>query len=982
MVRGAIFDLDGVITDTAEYHYLAWKRLAAQLGLDFSIEQNKTLKEVSQLRSLELLLEAGSKIVKDSENEQLAELKNTWYVEYVSKMDPSELLPGMLELLIDLKNRGIKLALCSVSKKARQILECLEIIDYFDVIVDGAMVTQAKPGPEKFLLAADKLGLLPWDCIVFEDAAAGIEAAQRAGMKVIGVANSNIMNIVSSFIKGLHECQPDQFFIDQRWCLSENNFEVDLNKYYEGAFTLGSGYLSVRGSLEEGLSDDPQDEEYLRVPANVTLEKTRPCKSKWGTFVPGIVGYHFVLNDEMINLPWFLEFQIFCDGEKLDLEKSKVTHYHRYLYMKDATLTRSLLWKTQSGMEVAIEFFRYINLYIPALSVQRVRIYSMKGNGNIEIISGINARVRTNGYNHFKTVDVGVTDDGNIYSDVMTDKGNRIFETSKLLSFPAIPLKTIAVDGHIYYQGNCRLEANQMMEFIKLTSITTNRDLEKGKYRERALKILSLGIDSDFNQLYQEHTRIWHQKWEQSDVVIEGDDDAQLALRFSIFHMIRSNAEHDPRVAICAKGHAGEAYYGRYFWDNDIFILPFFLYTNWEAAKNLILFRYNTLSGAKENARRYGYKGARYAWESSIDGKEESAGWQYADHEIHITADVIYALWHYYCQTDDWEFMKQYGIEMLVETARYWVERVDVNPVNQSINLLGVMGPDEYLPFTKNNAYTNWMVKFSLAKTLQMLEHFESKNPKEFCRKMAVLNLKPFEIEQFRQVMVGLTIPIDHSRNLVMQSEDFGNYADIDFDQIWMDRSRPFGHFISQEKNYRSKALKQADVLMLMYLLPGDFTNEQMKRAYEYYEPLTTHDSSLSATIYAIVATWLGKRTEAETYFQKALKIDLDLGKKGCEEGIHIANAGGLWQSVIHGFAGIPNVIQSDILTINPRLPKNWQRIRFHLKWKGKVVGIEISKEHIVIINQSQEPIKVIVKDRLILVKASETKTVGYTMNI
>ncbi len=982
MVRGAIFDLDGVITDTAKYHYLAWKRLAAQLGLDFSIEQNKTLKEVSQLRSLELLLEAGSKIVKDSENEQLAELKNTWYVEYVSKMDPSELLPGMLELLIDLKNRGIKLALCSVSKKARQILECLEIIDYFDVIVDGTMVTQAKPGPEKFLLAADKLGLLPWDCIVFEDAAAGIEAAQRAGMKVIGVANSNIMNIVSSFIKGLHECQPDQFFIDQRWCLSENNFEVDLNKYYEGAFTLGSGYLSVRGSLEEGLSDDPQDEEYLRVPANVTLEKTRPCKSKWGTFVPGIVGYHFVLNDEMINLPWFLEFQIFCDGEKLDLEKSKVTHYHRYLYMKDATLTRSLLWKTQSGMEVAIEFFRYINLYIPALSVQRVRIYSMKGNGNIEIISGINAKVRTNGYNHFKTVDVGVTDNGNIYSDVMTDKGNRIFETSKLLSFPAIPLKTIAVDGHIYYQGNCRLEANQMMEFIKLTSITTNRDLEKGNYRERALKILTLGIDSDFNQLYQEHTRIWHQKWEQSDVVIEGDDDAQLALRFSIFHMIRSNAEHDPRVAICAKGHAGEAYYGRYFWDNDIFILPFFLYTNWEAAKNLILFRYNTLSGAKENARRYGYKGARYAWESSIDGKEESAGWQYADHEIHITADVIYALWHYYCQTDDWEFMKQYGIEMLVETARYWVERVDVNPVNQSINLLGVMGPDEYLPFTKNNAYTNWMVKFSLAKTLQMLEHFESKNPKEFCRKMAVLNLKPFEIEQFRQVMVGLTIPIDHSRNLVMQSEDFGNYADIDFDQIWMDRSRPFGHFISQEKNYRSKALKQADVLMLMYLLPGDFTNEQMKRAYEYYEPLTTHDSSLSATIYAIVATWLGKRTEAETYFQKALKIDLDLGKKGCEEGIHIANAGGLWQSVIHGFAGIPNVIQSDILTINPRLPKNWQRIRFHLKWKGKVVGIEISKEHIVIINQSQEPIKVIVKDRLILVKASETKTVGYTMNI
>jgi kojibiose phosphorylase len=401
-----------------------------------------------------------------------------------------------------------------------------------------------------------------------------------------------------------------------------------------------------------------------------------------------------------------------------------------------------------------------------------------------------------------------------------------------------------------------------------------------------------------------------------------------------------------------------------------------------EAAKNLILFRYNTLSGAKENAKSYGYHGARYAWESSIDGKEESAGWQYADHEIHITADVIYALWHYYCQSGDWEFMKQYGIEMLVETARYWTERVDLNPVDQSFNLLGVMGPDEYLPLTRNNAYTNWMVKFSLAKTLQMLEHFESTNPLEFRQKLASLNLSPSEIAKFRQVMEGLTIPIDYNRNLVLQSEDFESYADIDFNQIWKDRSRPFGHFISQEKNYRSKALKQADALMLMYLLPTDFTREQMKTAYEYYEPITTHDSSLSSIIYAIVATWLGKMTEVESYFQKSVKIDFDLDKKGCEEGIHIANAGGLWQAVIHGFAGIPNAVQSDILTINPHLPEKWRNVWFHLNWRGNLVKIGIDKAQIVITNLSQEPVKVEVKGLLIFIKPFEAKTVDYTINM
>jgi kojibiose phosphorylase len=438
------------------------------------------------------------------------------------------------------------------------------------------------------------------------------------------------------------------------------------------------------------------------------------------------------------------------------------------------------------------------------------------------------------------------------------------------------------------------------------------------------------------------HASVWKRKWLLSDIMVEGDEELQRTLRFSIYHLIRSNAEDDPRVAICAKGYAGEAYFGRYFWDTEIYMLPFFIYTNPKAAKNLLMFRFNSLKGAKENARKYGYKGARFAWESSVGGEENCCLWQYSDNEIHITADIIYALCNYYEVTGDYKFMLDYGIDIMIETSRYWAQRVDKN-LKGGYDLINVMGPDEYKAFSRNNAFTNKMVSYSLEKTVEFLCTIKSHEYESIVKRVGI---SIQEMELFKTVAEKLVIPWDREKNLILQSEDFYGYADIDKNTLWNDRRKAFGHYISQERLYRSKALKQADALALIHLFPNYFTKEQMKIAYEYYEPITTHDSSLSAVVHALIAVWLRKEDEVRKFLKKALEIDTNPYEKGgAEEGIHIANCGGIWQLMVFGFGGLQIAGGQEEIRLQPFLLENWKKLEFSVQRLEKNYKVTISKD-------------------------------------
>ncbi|MEK3879474.1 glycoside hydrolase family 65 protein [Paenibacillus sp. FSL M7-0420] len=728
---------------------------------------------------------------------------------------------------------------------------------------------------------------------------------------------------------------------DNLWCLKEDGYEARLHKHYEGLFTQGNGYMHMRGSFEEGCSDAPQNEEYLRFPDNVTLEKPRHPKSKQGTFIPGIVAQHPLLKEEIVNLPYVLGLEFRSGGESLDMDRCRISSYSRWLDLRDGMLHRSFLWETAEGVHLKCTYSRYLSLADTHLCIQQVQVEVLAGEGRLELAATLRGDVRTNGMNHFAQVIPLAESEGMLSLETLTEEGNRIIMLSALEVSEAVDWQAGVTEMMAAQRGELALRAGDRLTVSKLTAVTTDRDREEGTMYDRAHEQLRRARELGWEQLYNRHAGSWRSKWQAADIGIKGDDAAQLSVRASLYHLIRANAEKDDRVAICAKGYAGEAYFGRYFWDTEINLLPFFLHTHPQAARNLLLFRYHTLDGARSNARKYGYRGARYAWESSLGGEEQCANWQYADHEIHITADIVYALYHYVRATGDDEFLEHYGIDILVETARYWCGRVDWNQEGTA-ELLGVMGPDEYLPFTRNNAFTNRMVKFSLEQTVACLDSLEVGSPDSYAAAAERLDIRPGERELFRHTAEKLRLPYDSRSEIVPQSDDFASYAEVDFAGIWTDRSRPFGHFISQERNYRSKALKQADVLELMMLFPQEFTLEQMQASYAYYEPITTHDSSLSAAVHGIVASWLGQRGAAGAFLQRVMDIDLSPEKKGAAEGIHIANCGGLWQLIVYGFAGLKSAMWSESIELEPRLPEGWEELSFTVAWRGERYQITI----------------------------------------
>jgi trehalose/maltose hydrolase-like predicted phosphorylase len=728
--------------------------------------------------------------------------------------------------------------------------------------------------------------------------------------------------------------------MNKQWILSEDRFEAKTALAYEGLFTIGSGYLHARGSLEENIEGEPQNITDPRKPINnASALKPSIKKVKWGTFVPGVFGQHPFLNEELINLPYFLEIAPSIDGEKLDIEKSSIKAYERFLDMKSASLVRSLHWNTKSGKNVTVRFERFISGAIPSLCVQRL-ILSSDSEVSVTIKSGIDADVRTNGFDHFEDVNITQSGANEVKCIVKTNGGDTIV-THTQLSGPGAKWQYNEEHRRGYYLGNFSIPSKGQITIEKRTAVTTSRDLQT----QNTEKILADTKSMSYEDLFSDHANFWANRWEKSDVVIEGDDDSQQALRCSIYHLLRCHVTNDPRIAIDAKGTAGDIYYGRFFWDTEVYILPFFLYTDPARAKTLVDFRIHTLKGAQENAAKYGYKGARYPWESDNYGRECCPVWQYADNEIHITADVVYAFAHY-AHAIDLNYLTGPAAKVIVETARYWLDRIDWRPGDSYPSLLGVMGPDEYTPISNNNAYINFMVSFALSIASQVGQ--KAGATQEECR-------------TFKEVADKLPIMRSKNNKLILQCEEFEKFAEPKFDELWKNRKAFFASQVTQERIYRSKCLKQADVLMLMFLFYDRFTEEEIRTAWDYYLPYTTHDSSLSAGVHAIMAIRLGLDEEAWKMFQHSKGSDLDVNHGGASEGIHIAGCGSNWQMIVFGIAGMRNALQAEILTLQPRLPKQWKSLTFPIVWKERALQITMEPNKTMIKNKSKIDLEVLV---------------------
>jgi kojibiose phosphorylase len=527
------------------------------------------------------------------------------------------------------------------------------------------------------------------------------------------------------------------------WKVVDAACRIEEARQYESMFTQGNGYLSVRGSLEEGFSDDPQDRDYWRLPTNVTLEKGVDQKSVLGTFIPSVTGVHPLLNEQMANLPWFFDLRIECAGESLDVEASRLPRHCRVLDMRTGLLLRVVDWTTPAGVTVHLRYRRFVSAAEPHLSVLELHARTDGEPVTLTVRAGLDARVRTSGYNHFRSVRAW-SGDTEARLQVSTDAGAQVVQRCALEGVEGLRGETH--ESCVELVGTLTVDGRGAA-VLKRIAVANSADDDAPE--ETTASVLRESRRRTFRELYRSHRAVWQERWCRGDVRIEGEPAIQHAVRFSLYHLLRAVRPGDDTVGIDPKAASSAAYFGRFFWDTELYLLPFFLYTDPEAARSLVAFRCRTLDGARENARAYGYPGARYAWESAPDGTEQCPNWQYADHEIHVTADVVYGIRHYVRATGDRQFLFREALPVLVETARYWLARVDW--LDGCAHLLGVMGPDEYAPFSNDNYYTNRLVKLSLDYTEATLAQLQDSDPRSYGEAVRRLRITEEERREFRQ---------------------------------------------------------------------------------------------------------------------------------------------------------------------------------------------------------------------------------------
>ncbi|MFP4364191.1 MAG: glycoside hydrolase family 65 protein, partial [Spirochaetia bacterium] len=513
---------------------------------------------------------------------------------------------------------------------------------------------------------------------------------------------------------------------EKNWIIEETNYRPEYSGKFETIFSLGNGYMGSRSATEEAYA----------------------CQRK-GTFIAGLFNAFPEEVTELVNIPDWTNAEIYIRGERMNLLSGKVLHYSRRLNMKAGTVTRSFTWVSASGKETQFEFERFLSLADLHLAVLNIKIRPVNYSGDIQILSGIDGQQTNSGVQHFLDAALRHYENGSIgYTARTTASKETLYINSHCMVSSSGEIEStshIQTDRR-YIAQDIRVTAAEKQEFCfqKYTSFWTSRDREfihekdvsASVLMERGKKTINAAREKSFQELKKEHAIRWSRIWDRMDIQIEGPDFDQLGLRFSMFHMFQMAPVHDDRISIAAKGLSGEGYKGHVFWDAEIFNIPFYTYTFPEHACSLLTYRYNCLDGARRKARSNGWAGAMFPWESAATGDEVTPKWGAVDIktgepiriwtgelEQHITCDVFYAMWMYCKITGDLQFFYSKFLEVMIETARYWVDRLEYDAETDVYEITGIIGPDEFGENVNNNGFTNYMVKWQLKKSFAVSEN-------------------------------------------------------------------------------------------------------------------------------------------------------------------------------------------------------------------------------------------------------------------
>ncbi len=766
------------------------------------------------------------------------------------------------------------------------------------------------------------------------------------------------------------------------WIVEDDGFDKNFLGKTETIMCLGNGRIGIRSANEENYKGEVRN-----------------------TFIAGTFN-KFDENEvtELPNIADLINIKINLNGLDFDLTTGKIKKYSKQLNIKTGELTRDVHWMSEDGDEYLFKFYRFVSLKDLHVIGQKVKITPLNNELTLKICSGINAQMTNSGVQHFSEGDkrlyeskylqlVQKTTESKIQV-VLNTTHNFFVEDEEVC-----PENQIFMDRRLIAVNYTHtINKNKTFTFEKLSNIYTSRDKEfenstLDKIKEHSYKKLvevsKNGYEYNFNLSKEE----WQNKiWDKYNIEIETKEVYdKLAIRFAQYHLTVMTPAHDNRMNIGAKGLSGEGYKGHTFWDTELFMLPFFTYTNPKVARSLLEYRYLTLGGAHKKAKENGYDGAMFPWESAwLHDGEVTPVWGAADIvtgkatkiwsgfiEQHITSDIAFACWQYYKVTNDEEFMELYGYELFMDTAKFWQSRLEWDEKSQTYHINDVIGPDEYKEHVNNNAFTNYTAHWTIKNAMKYCEVLKNENTDLYKRLDEKLDLKSV-YKKWCEKVDKIYLPKPREEDLVIAQDD--TYLSKKIIDLTKYKNQENVGSLFQDYNLEAvnqiQVSKQADIMILFYILEDLFDKDVKVANWNYYEPKTLHDSSLSLSTHSVLANDLGETEKAYNLFKKASEIDLGPNMKTSDHGIHAASLGGLWQCVVCGFGGVRMI--DGHLRLEPSLPLKWDKLKFPINWHGDLLNITITNSTIEIENKTNnnKEIKFILKDKTI--KFSNSIKINY----
>lgn len=766
------------------------------------------------------------------------------------------------------------------------------------------------------------------------------------------------------------------YIIYDPWKILEKDFVPAYHKISESIFSIGNGRFGQRANFEETYSGESLQGSYV---AGVYY----PDKTKVGWWKIGYPEYFA----KVLNAANWIGIDIQIDGETLDLAKAEVLSFERELNMQEGYLERRFRAKLVNGKTVEVTATRFCSIADDELAAISYRVRMVDYAGTLQVTPYIDGDVENEDSNYDEKFWIEIEKDAEHHQGyVLSETKKTAFQVCTGMQF-SLMVDGQSIDYNPYRQEKpqyvaCQVDGIELAEgqelcITKYAAIVSSMNYPKADLVAACKKGLQRAANAGFDAMKAAQAQAWKQKWQEADISIEGDVAAQQGIRFNIFQLYQTYTGKDERLNIGPKGFTGEKYGGSTYWDTEAYCFPFYLATaDQKVARQLLIYRYKHLQKAIENAEKLGFKnGAALYPMVTINGEECHNEWEITFEEIHRNGAIAFAIYDYIRYTGDREYLIDYGLEVLIGIARFWAQRVHFSELREQYVMHGVTGPNEYENNVNNNWYTNYIAAWCIRYANEALDYVKQAAPAKWESLAERIKFYEFtETKQWEAIVENLYLPYDEKRKVFIQADGF---LDKDLAPVSAldPQERPLNQNWSWDRILRSCYIKQADVLQGLYFFEDHFDLETLRRNFDFYEPMTVHESSLSPCVHAIQASLLGREEKAYEMYLRTARLDLDDYNNDTEDGCHITSMAGTWMAFVKGFGGMR--VYDDLLQFQPFIPQSWTSYEFNIRFRGFYLGVKVDQQQVTIINHSAKALSLKMYDQLYTLVANDTLTVA-----